>query len=239
MNNTKNTDHNFGLKKYGMVKFVAIAVFLATQFVIAPTFASQSSLSGSISYSGTQHPSITMTVQNFTDYLGHSDILQASTSYSGDQINIIVNGHLSRFGTGSTTFNLDVLPIGTYSIAACDKQALFCSNTITVSVIGAPAASAPQSQNPGSGTSVTQTAQTSQPSSANAVSNSSTNTTVGNNSTLSSNTATTSGNNATTTSYNGGASVTSILPVLLGIAIAVALGYTLINNRRKKAEAAA
>ena len=271
MNNAKNMNHNTGLKTYSLIKLIAMAMFLTAQFMIIPTLASQSSLSGSISYSGAQLPTITMTVQNYTDYLGHSDILQASTSYSGDQIDVIVNGHLSHFSTGTTTFNLDVLPMGTYSITACDKQASSCSNPISVRIIGTPAVSTQQNQNPASGTTATQHVQTSQASNTSTTpnqqsSNSSTvtsasslsssakytspgtqtaNSTVSTGNVLASNINTNSSNstsktsgNTTTASLSGGVSVTSILPVLLGIAIAVALGYTLISNRRRKAGAA-
>ena len=308
------------------IKILAMMAIISLQFLLFPINASQAG-SGSLSFATAQHPTITISVQNYTDIQGHNDILTATTSYSNDQLSLVIDNHVSKFGIGSLTFNLSVLPIGTYSVGACDKQAEFCSTLKTITIKGAPAPSAPPPTQPPSSsstsnkstsssstTSNTQTATVStsakQPSSSGTSNNSSytsayssntaaptsgnttsknttlstrsvstyqnntiTNPTGTNNtgtsnttstntittttatnqskpsnsstSTATTNSTTTTGTsnassqqsgNTTTTSLSGGVPVSTVLPVLLGIAIAIALGYTVLNNRKKGAQ---
>lgn len=306
------------------IKILAMMAIISLQFLLFPINASQAG-SGSLSFATAQHPTITISVQNYTDIQGHNDILTATTSYSNDQLSLVIDNHVSKFGIGSLTFNLSVLPIGTYYVGACDKQAEFCSTLKTITIKGAPAPSAPPPTQPPSSsstsnkstsssstTSNTQTATVStsakQPSSSGTSNNSSytsaynsntatsgnttsknttlstrsvstyqnntiTNPTGTNNtgtsnttsantittttatnqskpsnsstSTATTNSTTTTGTsnassqqsgNTTTTSLSGGVPVSTVLPVLLGIAIAIALGYTVLNNRKKGAQ---
>ena len=285
---------------------------MAIQFLVLPITASTTG-SGSLSFTTAQHPTITISVQNYTDIQGHNDILTATTSYSNDQLSLVIGNHVSKFGIGSLTFNLSVLPIGTYSVSACDKQAEFCSTLETVIIKGAPA-SAPQPQSqtsasssstPNSSTSSTATTSTTKTTSpsqstqpqasssgtSNTVSKNTTGTTIPvrtyqNNNTTTANTITSNtistnattntttttsatsqtkasnsstavtaqntstttattnassqqSGNTTTTSFSGSISLGTILPVLLGIAIAIALGYTVINSRKKGVQGAA
>ncbi len=306
------------------IKILAMMAIISLQFLLFPINASQAG-SGGLSFATAQHPTITISVQNYTDIQGHNDILTATTSYSNDQLSLVIDNHVSKFGIGSLTFNLSVLPIGTYYVGACDKQAEFCSTLKTITIKGAPAPSAPPPTQPPSSsstsnkstsssstTSNTQTATVStsakQPSSSGTSNNSSytsaynsntatsgnttsknttlstrsvstyqnntiTNPTGTNNtgtsnttsantittttatnqskpsnsstSTATTNSTTTTGTsnassqqsgNTTTTSLSGGVPVSTVLPVLLGIAIAIALGYTVLNNRKKGAQ---
>lgn len=306
------------------IKILAMMAIISLQFLLFPINASQAG-SGSLSFATAQHPTITISVQNYTDIQGHNDILTATTSYSNDQLSLVIDNHVSKFGIGSLTFNLSVLPIGTYSVGACDKQAEFCSTLKTITIKGAPAPSAPPPTQPPSSSSTsnkstsssstttnTQTATVStsakQLSSSGTSNNSSytsaynsntatsgnttsknttlstrsvstyqnntiTNPTGTNNtgtsnttstntittttatnqskpsnsstSTATTNSTTTTGTsnassqqsgNTTTTSLSGGVPVSTVLPVLLGIAIAIALGYTVLNNRKKGAQ---
>lgn len=296
------------------IKIFALMAIISLQFILFPINASQAG-SNSLSFTTAQTPTITISVQNYTDIQGHNDILTATTSYSSDQLSLVIDNHVSKFGIGSLTFNLSVLPIGTYSVGACDKQAEFCSPLKTIIIKGAPAPAAPQQTQPTSSSSTSNKSTSSSPTTSNtetattpttvqqqtsssgtsnnssytsaynsntatSANTTSKNTTVstkpvstyqnnnltattGTNNTTSANTitsktsnsstpaatqnsttatgtanASSQSGNTTTTSFSGGISIGTILPVLLGIAIAIALGYTVLNNRKKGVQGA-